>query len=197
MEYTEHTEYKGHTESRSTDHMKQTQARNPLMVVMKETLASLFKPYRPILPITAHRNVRMRGQAFVTFSDRENANAARREVNEFPLYGKAMVGRWILLGSTCSSVISWITAYLPHLLHPSQSLSSVDPFPLSLTPLSLIPLSLPPFSHSPVPLTQVSLARFLSHPLPLAHFSLCAIHPASSSAFANSALTQAITASPP
>jgi RNA recognition motif-containing protein len=58
---------------------------------MTETLASLFKPYRPILPITAHRNVRMRGQAFVSFASVENANDARKEVNEFPLYGKAMV----------------------------------------------------------------------------------------------------------
>ncbi|KAK1925745.1 RNA binding protein [Papiliotrema laurentii] len=59
--------------------------------VMTETLASLFKPYKPILPITAHRNVRMRGQAFITFSDVEHANKARKEVNEFPLYGKPML----------------------------------------------------------------------------------------------------------
>ncbi|KAK4685399.1 hypothetical protein P7C73_g4753, partial [Tremellales sp. Uapishka_1] len=56
--------------------------------VMKETLASLFKPYKVVTPVTAHRNVRMRGQAFVTFADVENANRARKEVNEFPLYGK-------------------------------------------------------------------------------------------------------------
>ena len=63
----------------------------PLTPVLTETLASLFKPYRPILPITAHRNVRMRGQAFVSFASVDNANDARKEVNEFPLYGKAMV----------------------------------------------------------------------------------------------------------
>lgn len=33
----------------------------------------------------------MRGQAFVSFTDIESANRARKEVNEFPLYGKAMV----------------------------------------------------------------------------------------------------------
>jgi len=33
----------------------------------------------------------MRGQAFVSFASVENANDARKEVNEFPLYGKAMV----------------------------------------------------------------------------------------------------------
>ncbi|EIW67624.1 hypothetical protein TREMEDRAFT_33230 [Tremella mesenterica DSM 1558] len=59
-----------------------------LPAVMKETLGVLFKPYRPILPVVAHRNVRMRGQAFVTFHDVETANRARREVGEFPLYGK-------------------------------------------------------------------------------------------------------------
>ena len=75
----------------------ESNAEPTLTAVMKETLASLFKPYRPILPITAHRNVRMRGQAFVSFSDRENANRARREVNEFPLYGKAMVSLGCLL----------------------------------------------------------------------------------------------------
>jgi RNA recognition motif-containing protein len=62
-----------------------------LRSVMTQTLASLFKPYRPVLPVVAHRNVRMRGQAFVSFTDIESANRARKEVNEFPLYGKAMV----------------------------------------------------------------------------------------------------------
>ena len=33
----------------------------------------------------------MRGQAFVTFPDVEAANRARKDVNEFPLYGKGMV----------------------------------------------------------------------------------------------------------
>ncbi|OCF37323.1 RNA binding protein [Kwoniella heveanensis CBS 569] len=58
--------------------------------VLKETLASLFKPYRPVLPVIAHRNVRMRGQAFVSFPDVESANEARKDVAEFPLYGKAI-----------------------------------------------------------------------------------------------------------
>ncbi|WWD18807.1 hypothetical protein CI109_103262 [Kwoniella shandongensis] len=58
--------------------------------VIKETLANLFKPYRPLLPIVAHRNVRMRGQAFVSFPDVESANTALKDVAEFPLYGKAI-----------------------------------------------------------------------------------------------------------
>ncbi|ORX37058.1 hypothetical protein BD324DRAFT_673853, partial [Kockovaella imperatae] len=56
--------------------------------VMKDTLSLLFKPYHPLLPVIAHRNLRMRGQAFVTFSNIEEANQARKDVAEFPLYGK-------------------------------------------------------------------------------------------------------------
>jgi RNA recognition motif-containing protein len=58
---------------------------------MKQTLKSLFKPYFPLAPITAHRNVQMRGQAFISFRDKKTADQARRDVNEFPLYGKPIV----------------------------------------------------------------------------------------------------------
>lgn len=68
---------------------------------MKQTLASLFKPYRPVLPVIAHRNVRMRGQAFVSFSDKESASRAKKDVAEFPLYGKAMVR----VSSWCGSIL--------------------------------------------------------------------------------------------
>ncbi|WVQ65459.1 uncharacterized protein L199_003635 [Kwoniella botswanensis] len=56
--------------------------------VITETLYSLFKPYRPLQPVIAHRNVRMRGQAFISFPDIQSANEARKDVSEFPLYGK-------------------------------------------------------------------------------------------------------------
>lgn len=72
-----------------------------LIPVMTQTLANLFKSYRPIMPIVAHRNLRMRGQAFVTFPDIETANRARREVGEFPLYGKPVVSDVSL--SLCNS----------------------------------------------------------------------------------------------
>lgn len=62
-----------------------------LTSVMKETLKTLFKPYRPLGEVVAHRNVRMRGQAFVSFHDKESAARALAEVNEFPLYGKPMI----------------------------------------------------------------------------------------------------------
>jgi U2 small nuclear ribonucleoprotein B'' len=64
--------------------------------VMKQTLRALFKNYGDVLDVVAHANLRMRGQAFISFPDAELAEKARREVNAFPLYGKPMVR--VLLG---------------------------------------------------------------------------------------------------
>lgn len=58
---------------------------------MKQTLTALFKSYGEVLDVVAHRNLRMRGQAFVSFPDADIAKKAQREVNRFPLYGKPMV----------------------------------------------------------------------------------------------------------
>jgi RNA recognition motif-containing protein len=59
--------------------------------VLKETLLNLFKSYQPIAPVIAHRNLRMRGQAFISFPDRETAHKAKKEVAGFPLYGRPLV----------------------------------------------------------------------------------------------------------
>ena len=48
----------------------------------------------------------MRGQAFVSFPNKEIADKARREVAGFPLYGKPMVNE--LLGSYWD----WISDYI-------------------------------------------------------------------------------------
>ncbi|GJJ08511.1 hypothetical protein Clacol_002729 [Clathrus columnatus] len=58
--------------------------------IMKATLKALFKNYGDVLNVTAHRNLRMRGQAFVSFESKDIARKAQREVNRFPLYGKPM-----------------------------------------------------------------------------------------------------------
>lgn len=58
---------------------------------MKQTLRGLFKSYGEVLDVVAHNNLRMRGQAFVSFSDAETAKKAMREVQRFPLYSKPMV----------------------------------------------------------------------------------------------------------
>lgn len=63
---------------------------------MKETLKALFTNYGDVLNVTAHRNLRMRGQAFVSFESKDIALKAQREVDRFPLYGKPMVSRILL-----------------------------------------------------------------------------------------------------
>lgn len=61
------------------------------MKVMKQTLRNLFKNYGTVLDVVAHRNIRMRGQAFVSFDSAESAYKALREVKGFPLYAKPIV----------------------------------------------------------------------------------------------------------
>ena len=61
--------------------------------VLKQSLRSLFKSYGEIVDVVAHTNLRMRGQAFVSFKDKDIAAKARKEVTGFPLYGKPMVSR--------------------------------------------------------------------------------------------------------
>jgi len=58
--------------------------------VLKQTLKTLFKNYGRVLDVTAHRNVRMRGQAFVAMDSVEAAAKAVQEVKGFSLYGKPM-----------------------------------------------------------------------------------------------------------
>ena len=57
---------------------------------MKQTLRSLFKVYGEVLDVVAHKNLRMRGQAFVSFASTDIAKKAQKEVNRFPLYSKPM-----------------------------------------------------------------------------------------------------------
>lgn len=57
---------------------------------MKTTLTNLFRHYGKVLDVVAHRNVRMRGQAFVSFAHVDLARKALKEVQKFPLYGKPM-----------------------------------------------------------------------------------------------------------
>ncbi|KNZ51447.1 uncharacterized protein VP01_394g2 [Puccinia sorghi] len=63
---------------------------------LKQTLKNLLKNFGPVLDVVAHRSVRMRGQAFVAFADREVAARAVKEVKGFPLYGKPIVWRFCL-----------------------------------------------------------------------------------------------------
>ncbi|PWN33189.1 RNA-binding domain-containing protein [Meira miltonrushii] len=55
---------------------------------LKQTLRNLFGIYGKIVDIIAHKNVRMRGQAFISFESKAPAVKAVKEVRGFPLYGK-------------------------------------------------------------------------------------------------------------
>lgn len=58
--------------------------------VLKTSLRGLFKSYGEVLDVVAHSNLRMRGQAFVSFESPEIAKKALKEVRGFPLYSKPM-----------------------------------------------------------------------------------------------------------
>lgn len=58
--------------------------------VMRQSLQHLFSVYAPVLSVTLHGNLRMRGQAFVSFASKQPAAKAVKEVVGFPLYGKPM-----------------------------------------------------------------------------------------------------------
>jgi len=58
--------------------------------VLKTSLRHLFNHYGNVLNVTAHKNLRMRGQAFVSFESKEIAAKAVKEVKGFPLYSKPM-----------------------------------------------------------------------------------------------------------
>lgn len=59
--------------------------------VLKASLRGLFKSYGEVLDVVAHKNLRMRGQAFVSFASIDVAEKAAKEVRGFPLYSKPMV----------------------------------------------------------------------------------------------------------
>jgi len=58
--------------------------------VLKASLKGLFKSYGEVLDVVAHSNLRMRGQAFVSFENADIAKKALKEVKGFPLYSKPM-----------------------------------------------------------------------------------------------------------
>lgn len=62
-----------------------------IVIVLKASLRGLFKSYGQVLDVVAHSNLRMRGQAFVSFESAEAAQKALKEVRGFPLYSKPMV----------------------------------------------------------------------------------------------------------
>lgn len=64
---------------------------DPPLSVLKASLRGLFKSYGEVVDVVAHNNLRMRGQAFVSFESADVAKKALKEVKGFPLYSKPMV----------------------------------------------------------------------------------------------------------
>ncbi|ORZ26024.1 hypothetical protein BCR42DRAFT_364629 [Absidia repens] len=59
--------------------------------VLKNTLRNLFQQFGEVLDVVLHKNIRMRGQAFIAYPKEENAEASIKELQHFVLYGKPMV----------------------------------------------------------------------------------------------------------
>lgn len=67
-----------------------------VLIVLKQSLRTLFRQYGNVLGVVAHRSLRMRGQAFITMTSKDAAVKAVKEVKGFPLYGKPMVSSYFI-----------------------------------------------------------------------------------------------------
>lgn len=61
------------------------------LATMKESLRNLYCNFGEVVDVVAHRNIRMRGQAFVAFNNKNIAKRALADTQNFPLYGQPMV----------------------------------------------------------------------------------------------------------
>ena len=59
--------------------------------ILKQELETLFSQFGHVLNVVAHKNIRMRGQAFIVFEDLQSAEKALSIVQDFPFHGKKMV----------------------------------------------------------------------------------------------------------
>ena len=58
--------------------------------ILKQDLQTTFSQFGNVINVIAHKNLRMRGQAFVVFDDQTAAQAARQAVQGFYLHEKPM-----------------------------------------------------------------------------------------------------------
>jgi len=58
--------------------------------ILKQDLQTTFSQFGNVLNVIAHKNLRMRGQAFVVFEDLAGAEAALEQVRGFEYHGKKM-----------------------------------------------------------------------------------------------------------
>lgn len=57
---------------------------------LKEKLLHLFSQYGDVLQVTAHGNLKMKGQAFITYDLESAAKKAQEFLQEYSLFGKPM-----------------------------------------------------------------------------------------------------------
>lgn len=77
----------GMTEPRETiyvNNLKEKVSLNRL----KGELQEVFAKYGTIIQLTAHRNLKMKGQAFITYEDKESSRAAMESLQDHDLLGK-------------------------------------------------------------------------------------------------------------
>src|SRR5271167_1933343 len=58
--------------------------------ILKQDLQTIFSQFGTVINVIAHKNIRMRGQAFIVFADQQAAEKALGTVQEFPFHGKKM-----------------------------------------------------------------------------------------------------------
>jgi len=58
--------------------------------ILKQDLGTIFSQFGTVLNVIAHKNIKMRGQAFVVFEDQLAAEKALGSVQQFPFHGKQM-----------------------------------------------------------------------------------------------------------
>jgi len=61
------------------------------MLELKQALYFRFSQYGEILEISAKKNIRMRGQAFIAFKDISSAKTAMKELQGHMFFNKPMV----------------------------------------------------------------------------------------------------------
>jgi RNA recognition motif-containing protein len=87
--------YKKWTPIRQMSSVSQTLYVNHLcerigIVELKRSLFSLFSPYGQILEIRAHRGLKRRGQAWITFQEMESAVKAKNVLDKYFLFDRAI-----------------------------------------------------------------------------------------------------------
>jgi len=64
---------------------------------LKKSLRAIFSEHGEIKDIVAMKTVKMKGQAFIVYSDVKSATAALKELNGFPLYDHPIVSSYFFI----------------------------------------------------------------------------------------------------